>query len=168
MYLALLFAAAVGSLSAQQTSSACGVLQVAELEAAIGGKVSTKPSGSSQAVGGMTLDECSLVLSGSGQKHPISIQIVTKLSMDGAQAITIRNTGTAREAQWKGAGARLEQAKVGSALCILTGRPSVASQTVCSIPRGNGYVEVSVTGSVDSLPTMATVAALVQKAIGRL
>jgi hypothetical protein len=166
--LAVLTAGTIGSLSAQQESSACRLLQVAELEAAIGGKASTKPSGSVQAAGGMTLDVCSVVLSGSGQTHPITIQIVTKLPMDGAQAINVRNAGTAREAQWKGAGARLEQAAVGSAICILTGRPNVASHTVCSIPRGNGYVEVDVIGSVDALPSMATVAALVQKAITRL
>jgi len=29
----------------------------------------------------------------------------------------------------------------GCAICILTGRPSVASHTTCSIPRGAGYVE---------------------------
>jgi hypothetical protein len=109
-----------------------------------------------------------VVLSGSGQTHPITIQIVTKLPMDGTQAINTRNAGTAREAQWKGAGARLEQATVGSAICILTGRPNVASHTVCSIPRGNGYIEVDVIGSVDALPSMATVAALVQKAVTRL
>jgi hypothetical protein len=44
----------------------------------------------------------------------------------------------------------------------------LASHTVCSIPRGKGYVEVEVTGSVDDLPSMATVGALVQKAFTRL
>lgn len=166
--LAVLTAATIGPLHAQQASSACRLLQVAELEAAIGGKASTKPSGSQQTVPGMTLDECSVVLSGSGQTHPVSIRIVTNFSMDGAQAIKIRNAGTASEPQWKVAGARLEQATVGSALCILAGRPNVASTTTCSIPRGKGWVEVEVIGPVDGLPSMATVGALVQKAITRL
>jgi len=51
-------------LSGQQASSACGLLQVGELEAAIGGKASTKPAGSIQSVPGMTLDVCTVVLSG--------------------------------------------------------------------------------------------------------
>ena len=88
--------------------------------------------------------------------------------MDGAQAIKIRNAGQAREQQWKVAGARLEQAAVGSALCILSGRPHVASHTICSIPRGNGYVEVDVIGDVDGLPSIETVGTLVEKAITRL
>ena len=111
-------------LRGQQASSACRLLQVGELEAAIGGKASTKPAGFVQTVPGMTLDVCSVVLSGSGTTHPVDIRIVSKLGMDGAQAITIRNTGTASERQWKVAGARLEQAKVGNAICILTGSPT--------------------------------------------
>ena len=156
------------SLRGQQASSACRLLQVGELEAAIGGKASTKPAGSVQTVPGMTLDECSVVLSGSATTHPVAIRIVSKLGMDGAQAITIRNTGTAREAQWKVAGARLEQAKVGNAICILTGRPNVASHSTCSVPRGEGYVELDVTGPVGALPSLTTVGALVQKVVSRL
>ena len=166
--LAVLTAATMGPLSAQQASSACRLLQVAELETAIGGKASSVPSGSKQSIPGMTLDQCSVVLSGSGGTHPVTISIVTELSMDAAQAIKIRNAGQAREEQWKVAGARLEQAAVGSALCILSGRPSVASHTICTIPHGNGYVEVDVIGDVDRLPSIATVGALVQKAITRL
>jgi hypothetical protein len=166
--LAVLTAATIGPLNAQQASSACRLLQVAELEATIGGKASTKPSGAQQTMPGMTLDECSMVLSGSGPPHPISIRIVTNLTMDGAQAIKSRNAGQARQPQWKVAGARLEQATVGSALCILAGRPHVASHTTCSIPRGKGYVEVDVIGPVDGLPSIKTVGALVQKAITRL
>lgn len=113
----------------------------------------------------MTLDECSVVLSGSGPVHPVSIRILTNLPMDGAEAIKIRNAGQAREPQWKVAGARLEQATVGRALCILAGRPNVASHTTCSIPRGKGYVELDVVGPVDGLPSIKTVGALVQKAI---
>jgi hypothetical protein len=155
-------------LRGQQASSACRLLQVGELEAAIGGKASTKPAGSVQSVPGMTLDECSVVLSGSATTHPVAILIVSNLGMDGAQAITIRNAGTASEAQWKVAGAKLEQAKVGSAICILAGRPSVASHSTCSVPRGEGYVELDVIGPVDALPSLTTVGALVQKAVSRL
>jgi hypothetical protein len=141
---------------------------VAEIEAAIGGKASAKPTGARQAVPGMTLDECDVVLTGSGQTHPVSIRIVTDLGMDGGQAIKIRNAGLASEPQWKVAGARLEQATVGKAICILTGRPSVASHTTCSIPRGQGYVEVDVVGSVGELPSTAVVGGLAQKAVSRL
>lgn len=144
------------------------MLQVAELEAAVGGTVSTKPSGTVQTIPGMTLDQCDLVLSSKGKVNPVSIRVVTNLGMDGAQAITMRNRGTASEKQWTVAGARLEQDKVGTAICILTGRPSVASNTVCAVPRGKGYVEIDVIGPVDGLPSMATVGALVQKAVSRL
>ena len=67
------------------------------------------------------------------------------------KGIRSRNAGTAREAQWKAPGARLEQKTVGSALCILSGRPDVAGHSTCSIPRGKGFVEVDVTGSVQGL-----------------
>lgn len=166
--LALLIAATTAPARAEEAGAACGLLQVAELEEAIGGKVTQQPSGSKQAVPGMTVDNCSLVLRGTGQPHPVTIVVVTDLGMDGAEAIKTRNTGTAREPQWKTEGARLEQATVGSAICILAGRPNVASHTTCSVPRGKGYVEVDVVGKVDELPSMATVAALVQKAASRL
>jgi hypothetical protein len=154
-------------LRGQQASSACRLIQVGELEAALGGKASTKPTGSVQSVPGMTLDECTVVLSGT-VTTPVAIRIVSKLGTDGAQAVTIRNTGTARESQWKVAGARLEQAKVGNAICILAGRPNVASHSVCSVPRGEGYVELDVTGPVGALPSLTTVGTLVQKAVSRL
>ena len=166
--LALLFAATVTPARAEESGSACGLLQVAELEEAIGGKAEKPPSGSVQSVPGMTLDECSVVLKGTGQPHPVSLRVVSDLGLDGAVAIKARNTGQASEKQWKTEGARLEQATVGSAICILAGRPNVASHTTCSVPRGEGYVELEVVGSVDELPSMATVGALAQKAAGRL
>ena len=162
-----LLAATTGPLCAQQASSACRLLQVAEVEAAIGGKASGPPTGSKTTVPGMTLDECSVALSGA-QLHSVSFRIITNLGMDGAQAIVIQNVGTAREQQWKTTGARLEQATVGTAICLLTGRPHVSSHTICRIPRGEGYLEVDVAGDVDQLPSNATVAALVQKAFTRL
>ena len=167
--LAVLTAGTVGPLHAQQAGSACKLLQVSEIEAAIGGKAEKAPSGSKESIpGAMTLDLCEVVLKGSGVTHPVRIQVVTDMPMDGADAIKARNTGTAREEQWKTAGAKLEQSSVGSAICILAGRPNVASHTTCSIPRGKGYVEVEVVGDVGHLPSMQTVAALVQKAVSRL
>lgn len=165
---AILTAASVRVIHAQQESSACRLLQVAEIQAAIGGTVTAKPSGSSQSVPGMTLDECSVVLSDKDVTHPVSVRIVTNLTVDGAQAIMARNRGTASEPQWKSEGARLEQGKVGNAACILAGRPNVASHTTCSIARGKGFVEVEVIGPVNNLPSIATVGALVQKAFTRL
>ena len=56
--LALLIAATIGSTQAQPASSACQLVAVAELEAAIGGKASNAPSGSKHAIPGvMTLDD---------------------------------------------------------------------------------------------------------------
>jgi hypothetical protein len=117
----------------------------------------------------MTLDECSVVLDGPGprDKTPVSLRVVTDLPMDGAQAVQVRHRGQASESQWKTAGARLEQGTVGSAICILTGRPSVASHTTCSIPRGAGYVELDVVGNVASLPSIQTVGALDKAAARR-
>ncbi len=168
--LALLTALPSGAEQAQQSGSACRLLQVTELETALKGKASTKPSGSRQSVpGAMTLDECSVVLDGPGprDKTPVSLRIVTDLRMDGAQAVQARNRGQASESQWKTAGARLEQGTVGSAICILAGRPNVASHTTCSIPRGAGYVELDVIGDVANLPSIQTVGALLAKAATR-
>jgi hypothetical protein len=96
----ILATVADGQLHAEEASSACRLLQVSELEAAIGGKASSKPSGTKQAVPGMSLGECSVVLTGSGLTHPVSIRIVTNIGMDGAQAVRIRNMGQASEPQW--------------------------------------------------------------------
>src|SRR5262245_11848735 len=107
--LAVITAAATSRVVAQQKSAACGLLQVAELEAAVGGKVSTPPSGSSQNASGMVIDECSLVLSGPNRDHvhSVSIRVLKDLPMDGGEAINVRNTATASEPQWKVEGAKL-------------------------------------------------------------
>ena len=167
---ALLVGFARGAERAQPSGSACRLLDVTELETALKGKASTKPSGSRQSVPkAMTLDECSVVLDGPGprEKTPVKLRIVTDLPMDGAQAVQVRNRGQASEPQWKTTGARLEQGTVGSAICILTGRPNVASHTTCSIPRGSGYIELDVIGDVASLPSIQTVGSLLAKAAGR-
>jgi len=168
--LAVLSVASLTPAHAQQASSACKLLQVAEIESALGGKASTKPSGESVNSPDTDLDVCSVTISGPGQHvfHTVSIIIAKKLPMDGGEAIRMRNGGTAREQQWKTTGARLEQKTVGSAICILAGRPSVAGHSTCSIPRGKGYVEVDVTGPVEELVSLEKVAALVQKAVTRL
>lgn len=169
--LAVLTVVTIGPVYAEEASLACRLLQVAELEAALGGKASKTPSGSAQSIPGMmALDQCSVVIVAPGKTghHPVRISVVTNLPMDGAEAIRNRNTGTAREPQWKVSGARLEQATVGGVMCILAGRPDVASHTTCSIPRGKGYVEVDVISSVESMASIETVRALVQKASTRL
>ena len=101
----------------------------------IGAKLSTQPSADLQSAGGMTIDECRLVLTGSKGTYPLSIRVFTHLGTDGSQAIEARNMGIAREPQWKQPGARLEESRVGKAICILTGRPSVASHAICSRKR---------------------------------
>jgi hypothetical protein len=164
----LMFLLAGSTTAAAASPASCDLLPVAELEAALGVKANAKPTGMKQTVPGMSVDECSVVLAGPGRTHPVSIRVVGNLGMDGAQAISLRNAGTAREKQWTVPGAKLEQTTVGKAICILSGRPSVASHSTCSIPRGEGYVEVDVIGDVGNLPALATVAALVQKAASRL
>ena len=116
------------------------------------------------------MDGCSIELTapGANRIHKVWINIVKDLPMDGAQAIAIRNSGTAREQQWTAAGARLEQKTVGTAICILYGRPQVVGHTVCSIPRGKGFLEIDVTGEVQRLLPIETVSALLQKAFARL
>ena len=89
--------------------------------------------------------------------------------MDGGEAIRIRNAGLGSEGQWKAKGAQFEQKTVGKAVCTLTGRPGVASRSVCAIPRGKGFVEVElVAPTLKETPTMDAVATLVQQANGRL
>ena len=168
--LAALVVATHAPAHAQQAPAACKLLQIAEIESALGGKASTKLSGSKQSVPGMTLDECGVEVPEPGRKgvHVVSIRIVTDLPLDAGEAIRMRNGGTAREPQWKDTGARLEQKAVGGASCIMSGRPNVAGHSTCSIPRGKGYVEVDVTGSVLELVPLDTVAALLQKAVSRM
>ena len=162
---------AIASLAhAQGSSSACKLLKVAEIESALGAKASKNPSGSSQSVPGMTVDECSVEIPGPSRNgiHLVSISIVSDLPQAADQLIRMRNAGTAREGQWKGPGARLEQKTVGSAICILSGRPNVSGHSTCTIPRGKGYVELDVTGSVQELVPLDTVAALLQKSVTRM
>jgi hypothetical protein len=153
-----------------QPSSACKLLQVAEIEAAVGGKASGKASGERQSVPGMTVDVCTVEIPSPTRKavHRVELKVITDLPMDGGEAVRIRNRGTAGEQQWKVSGARLAQETVGTAICILTSRPGVAGSTTCSIPRGKGFVEVSVAGSLDEMASIPTVRALVQKAFSRL
>jgi len=119
----------------------------------------------------MALDECSVQISGPSQGtiKRAGINIVKNLPMDGGEAIRTRNAGTAREPQWKGTGARLEEKTVGNAICIMFGRPDVVGHSRCSIPRSKGYVEVDVTASsVQEMASLDEVRALVQKAVTRL
>ncbi len=162
---------AIGPAHAQQPSAACKLLQVAEIESALGGKASGSPSGSSQsAPGSMDIDTCSMKISlpGKGAMRIVRMHVVTKLPMDGGEAVRTRNAGQAREAQWKTAGARFEQKTVGNALCVMSGRPGVAGHTTCAIPRGKGYVEIDVNAPDVELESMDVVGALAQKAASRL
>jgi hypothetical protein len=151
-----------------QPSVACTLLQVGEIETALGGKASTKLSGERQNVPGMAIDTCSVEL-GVGQNgvRKATINIVKDLPMDAGELLRARNGGTAREGQWKGAGVRFEQKTVGNAICIMAGRPGVVGHSICSIPRAKEFVEVDVTAPVQELPSLDTVGALVQKAATR-
>ena len=149
---------------AQQASSACKLLPVADIEAALGGKVSRQPVGASQ--GGM--DTCAVEMPGKSGVRTVATIVVKDLPMDAAELLRRRNAGTAREQQWKSAGARLEEKTFGDAICIMSGRPGVHGHSTCSIPRGKGYVEVDVAASVEELVPLDTVRALVQKAATRL
>ena len=155
---------------ALQPSTACKLLQVTEIESAVGGKASKPPVGERDSVPGMVMDVCIVEIPSPSRKavHRITVQIVSGLPLDGAEAIKGRNGGTAREPQWTTPGARLEQETVGTAICILSGRPNVAGHTICSVPRGKGDIAVDVSGDVQELPSMATVRGLLLKAIARM
>lgn len=89
---------------AQDSSPACKLLQVVEIESALGGKSSTKPSGSSQNVPGLGfLGLCSVEISrpSQGEIRQVSISVVKNLpmDMDGSEAIRVRNAGTASQPQ---------------------------------------------------------------------
>jgi len=166
--LAVLSVASHTPAHAEQASPACKLLQVAEIESALGGKASTKPVGASEKALG--LEVCEVTISGPGQGvfHTVRTIIQKNLPMDAGEAIRTRNAGTAREEGLKVAGARLEQKTVGSAICILSGSPGAVGHSVCSVPRGNGYVEVEVTGVTEELVSLEKVSALVKKAVTRL
>ena len=155
----------------QTSLAACKLLQVAEIESALGGKAAKSPAGTSYSDPSMALDTCSVEIKvpGRGGNRTVSIQIVKNLPMDGAEAVRVRNGGRARESQWKVPGARLEEKTIGDALCTIYGRPNIAAHSACTIPRGKGYVEVEVTApALDEVPPMDAVRALVQKAATRL
>ena len=153
----------------QKPSAACKLLEVAEIESALGGKAAKGPSGASDP--SMALDTCSVEIKvpGKGGNRTVGILIVKNLSMDGAEAVRIRNGARARESQWKVPGARLEERTIGDAICAIYGRPNIASHSTCTIPRGKGYLEVDVTTpALDEVVPMDAVRALVQKAASRL
>ena len=160
----------VAPVHAQQPSAACKLLQIGEIESAMGGKASTKLVGGSQNVGGMVLDTCSIELAVPGQTgvRKVNITIYKDTPLDAGELLRARNGGTAREGQWKETGARLEQKTVGNAICIMAGRPGAAGHSICSIPRAKTIVEVDVTAPVRELPSLDIVGALVQKAIARM
>jgi hypothetical protein len=151
-----------------QPSVACTLLQVGEIESALGGKASTKLSGASQKVPGMAIDTCSVELGvGKAGVRTATINIVKDLPMDAGELLRTRNGGTAREGQWQRTGVRFEQQTVGNAICIMARRPGVVGHSICSIPRAKEFVEVDVTAPVQELPSLDTVGALVQKAATR-
>jgi hypothetical protein len=149
---------------AQQLSSACTLLQVADIEAALGGKASRQPVGASQG----SMDTCAVEMPGKNGVRVVSTIVAKDLPMDAGELLRTRNAGRAREQQWKVTGARLEQQTVGDAICIMSGRPGVSGHSTCSIPRGKGYVEVNVSAPVQELVPMDTVRALVLKAVGKV
>lgn len=151
----------------------CRLLQPAELESALkewaaGGKA-TPFVGSTDSSSGIAFDTCrsEIVRPGLGNLQ-ITVAIVKNLPMSGADAIRTRNTGLAREGQWKVKGAQFEEKAVGQATCTRYGRPGVPAHAVCAVPGAKGYVEVDVIAPTQKeVPSMNAVAALVQKAVGR-
>jgi hypothetical protein len=153
---------------------ACKLLQPAEVEAALkewaaGGKA-TPFTGATETSGGTVFDICrsDIVRPGRGNLQ-IVVNVVKNLPMSGDDAIRTRNAATAREKQWKVAGARFEEKMVGKAICTFAGRPGGHASSVCAIPNPKGYVEVEVIAPTQKeTPPMDTVGALVQKANSRL
>ena len=165
--LALLIALTVAPARAQV---ACKLLQPVELESTLkewssGGKA-TAFSGITDDSTGMVFDICeSEIVRPDEGNLQIRIVVVTKLPMDGSDAIRTRNVSAAREGQWKVAGARFEEKSVDNAICTLSGRPNVAAKAVCSIPRAKSYLEVEVVApSLNEVPSMDAVGALAQMA----
>lgn len=147
------------------------MLEVTEIESALGGKAAKSPSGATHSDPSMAMDTCSVEIKvpGKGGNRTVGILIIKNLSMDGAEAVRIRNGARARESQWKVPGARLEEKTFGNAICTLYGRPNIAAHSTCAIPRGRGYLEVDVTTpNLDESVPMDTVRALVQKGATRL
>jgi hypothetical protein len=146
---------------AQQPSSACKLLQVAEIESALGGTVKKTPSGFSQ--GG--IDSCTIEMRGKSGARVITIFIAKDLPTK--PAIRAGNEGLL-EADWKDRGGRLEHKTLGNAACQTNGLPGAPWHSTCILPRGNGYIEVDVRGPVEELVPMETVAALAELLAGRL
>ena len=149
---------------------ACKLLQLAEIESALGGKATTKLSGVSLNERGIAMDICSVGIArpATDGRLSVTIKIVKNLPMDGGDHIRLNNTATARQGQWKVKGAQFEEKTVGNAICTLSGRPNVPAHSVCSIPRGRGYVEVEVKSpSQKEMASMDAVRTLVQKAYTR-
>jgi hypothetical protein len=159
--------------SAAHAQVACKLLQKAELESALaewamGGKA-TELSGATDDSSGIVYDTChsEIVRPGHGNLQ-VTIVLAKSLPMEAVDLLRNRNAGSAREGQWKVAGARFEEKTIGKAMCTLSGRPNVAAHSVCSIPRGKAYLEVEVIApSLKEIPSMEAVAALVQKADSR-
>ena len=149
---------------------ACKLLQLAEIESALGGKATTKLSGVSLNERGIAMDICSVGIArpATDGRLSVTIKIVKNLPMDGGDHIRLNNTATARQGQWKVKGAQFEEKTVGNAICTLSGRPNVPAHSVCSIPRARGYVEVDVKApSQKEMASMDAVRTLVQKAYTR-
>jgi hypothetical protein len=169
--LAVALALVVTPAHSQKSSAACTLLQVAEIESALGGKAAKSPSGASHSDPGMAMDTCSVQIKvpGKGGSRTVSILVMKNLPMAGAEAVRVRNAGRAREPQWKVPGARMEEKTLGDAICTIYGRPGIAAHSTCTIPRGKGYLEVDVTvPDLDEVVPMDTVGALVKKAATRL
>ena len=156
---------------AQQPSDvACELLQPAEIESALGGKTTTKFSGFTLNEKGIVQDACFGGIKRPGQDGmmDVTILILKNHPMDGGDFIHGRNAAAARQGQWKVNGAQFEEKTMGNAICTMSGRPNVPAHTVCSIPRGKGYVEVEVKSpSQKEMASMDAVRTLVQKAYTR-
>ena len=165
----LVFLVTTSAHAQQPSDEACKLLQPAEIESALGGK-NLKFSGVTNNVQGMTQNVCIVDIKKPGQTGAlvITIHIATNLPYDGDYGIRASIKGAAREGQWKVKGAQFEEKTVGNAMCTMSGRPNVPVHTVCSIPRGKGYVQVDMQArTLKELASMDAVGALVQKAYTR-
>lgn len=155
---------------AQKPSPACKLLQPAEIEAALGGKAASTPTGFDDEAD-IAMYTCTVEIRKPGIDGPlvVTIQIVKNLPMDGRDAVRSRNRGLASEPQWKVVGGQFEEKTVGNAMCTRHGRPGVAAHSVCTIPGAHGYVEVDVQAPTqEAMASMDAVGALVRKAVTRL
>ena len=99
----LVFLVTTSALAQQPSDVACKLLQPAEIESALGGKTTNKPSGFTFNNRGEVLSSCSTEMTG---YRAVTINLIQNLPVDGGLAIRRIVSEVARQEQWKVKGAQ--------------------------------------------------------------